>query len=154
MTGLEFEVFAAPAPQGSKRAFVRGGRANIVEVSKKVGPWRDSVVAACRQALLDSGNGMITGPVAVGIQFWMPRPANRPKTMRVFPTTPPDIDKLVRSTLDALVNAGAIEDDSFVVNLFTSKRYSVSEALAKIHRVGDRPPGALIEILPVHLDAA
>lgn len=39
-------------------------------------------------------------------------------------TKKPDIDNLAKAVLDALVKAGAIEDDRFVVRLLTMKTYS------------------------------
>ena len=47
----------------------------------------------------------------------------------------PDIDKLLRSTLDALGEAGLWADDSQVVHVQSSKDYA-----------DDRPPGALIKV--------
>jgi crossover junction endodeoxyribonuclease RusA len=38
-----------------------------------------------------------------------------------WPDKRPDLDKLQRSTLDALVSAGAIEDDGRVVILYAEK---------------------------------
>jgi crossover junction endodeoxyribonuclease RusA len=42
------------------------------------------------------------------------------------PSTPaarPDLDKLLRSTLDALVDAGALADDALVVEVNAAKTY-------------------------------
>ena len=54
-------------------------------------------------------------PVGVMITFYMPRPASDKK--RVWAYTKPDVDKLVRSTLDSLTEAGVLIDDSRVVSL-------------------------------------
>lgn len=40
------------------------------------------------------------------------------------PGVKPDLDKLVRSTLDGLVAGGALEDDARIVGLVASKRYA------------------------------
>ena len=56
--GVAFVVHGTPAPQGSKRAFVVGNRARVVEDSKKSAPWRDSVAAAAIEAM----DGAVTLP--------------------------------------------------------------------------------------------
>ena len=92
-------VYGVPAPQGSKR-HVGGGR--MIESSKKVGPWRKAVVDACVKQNL--GPYAIEGPVAVYIVFTLHRPkAAKPLA---YPDKRPDLDKLIRSTFDALTTAG------------------------------------------------
>jgi Holliday junction resolvase RusA-like endonuclease len=110
---LEIKVIGIPGPQGSKR-HVGGGR--LVESSKKVKPWREAVVWAAIEA-----GGKIAGPVGVEIVFTLPKPKSAPKTRRTWPDRKPDIDKLVRSTFDALKTAGTYEDDARVVYLTTMK---------------------------------
>lgn len=132
MTGdlLDVQVHGTPAPQGSKR-HVGGGR--MVESSARVQPWREAVKAA----ILLSNHGPllpVSGPVAVTILFSLQRPSShygagrnrdvvRPSAP-VHPTTKPDIDKLIRSTLDALGEVGTYRDDSQVVTLTTQKLYA------------------------------
>ncbi|NBQ37506.1 MAG: RusA family crossover junction endodeoxyribonuclease [Synechococcus sp.] len=125
-----FRVYGTPAPQGSKSAFVRGGRAVLVEQSKKVKPWR----AAVRDAAVQAGLTPTVEPVAARITFVMPRPkahfgskAGQPylkPSAPVFVTTTPDLDKLIRSTLDGLTESGVIGDDRQVVVLHSQKRYA------------------------------
>jgi len=81
---------------------------------------------------------MIKGPVYIGITFTLPRPKSAPKR-RIYPDGKPDLDKLCRSTWDALAQAGAIEDDSRVVRSSLKKLY-VGHADALPH------PGAVIFI--------
>jgi crossover junction endodeoxyribonuclease RusA len=105
---------AEPAPQGSKRHV---GNGRMIEASKKVGPWRAAVAVAVSESLMPT----IDTPVDVEVMFFLPR--GRTVT-RELPSTPPDIDKLCRSTLDGLVQGGALADDSLVVNLDAKKRYA------------------------------
>ena len=115
---VTFSVEGLPAPQGSKR-HVGGGR--MVESSKKVGPWRADVELAARRAMI----GTFTGPVAVTITFLMPMPKSRPARVRAAGTAwssvRPDIDKLARSTLDALTASTIISDDARVARLRVEK---------------------------------
>jgi len=139
MLSLGFDVFGQPAPQGSVRAFVQGGRAVVTSDNKKLRPWRDSVAWAAREALGKHRERLafpLTGPVALRIEFWLHRPKNRSKTVDVLPMVPPDLDKLARAVGDSLVNAGVIMDDSLIVDIRMTKRYAVSPALPKIYVYG------------------
>lgn len=110
---IEFVVYGMPAPQGSKR-HVGGGR--MVESSKAVKPWREAVKYASLQALADAGHPPpLDGPLRAWIVFTLPKPGSAPKRTRTWPCRKPDLDKLLRSTLDALTDAGLIADDARLV---------------------------------------
>ena len=133
---VHIDVLGFPAPQGSKRHV---GRGILVESSTKVGPWREAVVAAATNQ--GAANLRLDGPVKLDVSFYLPRPkAHYRANGELRPTAPfvqsntPDIDKLLRSTLDALVQAAVIADDARVQELEARKLYATSE----------RAPGALI----------
>lgn len=141
---LAFDVLGTPTPQGSKTAYVRGGRAMLVEsAGEKLRTWREDVKHAALDAL--AGSEPMRGPIGLHVHFWLPRPRSHYRTGRnahllrdgapTFPAGRPDIDKLLRGTLDALGTAGVWSDDAQVVTVRTRKRYAV-----------DRPPGAGIEV--------
>lgn len=117
-----FEVVGTPAPQGSKRHV---GNGVMVESSKAVRPWRDSVAAEAMAARTASGHQTYDGPVAVDLVFRVKMPASRPKLVRAvgvaWRTTRPDLDKLIRSTLDALGAAGVYSDDAKVAQITAQK---------------------------------
>jgi len=72
-----------------------------------VKPWRQDVIVSALDAIEDLGHWqVISGPVHVVVEFFLPRPKGQPKTRRTVPTTTPDLDKLVRATGDALKTAG------------------------------------------------
>ena len=131
---VTFEVHGIPAPQGSKRHI---GNGRMVESSRKVGPWRALVEVAARQAMTEP----FTGPVAVTLTFHMPMPKSRPARVRAAGTAwssvRPDIDKLARSTLDALTASGIIDDDARVARLHATKLESTtfSGAIITISRL-------------------
>ncbi len=119
-------VYGEPAPQGSKRAFVIKGtnRAVVTEVSNKVKPWRIAVEQAVILAYPPGTRKdpiLVRGAVSVVIDFVLPKPKSAKKDAK--PAVSPDIDKLARSTLDALKTSGVFEDDGRVVDLAVSKRY-------------------------------
>lgn len=128
-----------PAPQGSKRLL---GRGVMVESSKAVAPWRADVRDAVH------GHERFDGPVFVHLEFVLPRPKSHYRTGRnahllretapPCPAGKPDLDKLVRAVLDAVGSAGAWRDDSQVVRLQTTKRYTT----------GDEDSGVRILIRP------
>jgi len=133
-------VVGLPAPQGSKKGFYnkKTKRVQMVESSSKVKPWREavkwSVLEDSENPVPKPGLEPFAGGVSVTLVFYLPRPRGhyrtgvnsdrlRPSAPR-FPSTRPDIDKLARSTLDGLKDAGLYEDDSRVVDLTLRKRYA------------------------------
>jgi len=145
-------VLGIPAPQGSKRHV---GNGILVESSKKVRPWRDAVRSTA--ALARPGLAPLDGPLRVSMCFTFLRPRSHYRTGRNAdllrdgaPTAPqgtPDLSKLVRSTEDALTDAGVWVDDARVVALNACKVYAneYPDALSK--------PGAVIRVWTAVTDA-
>jgi crossover junction endodeoxyribonuclease RusA len=127
MTDISFFVAGVPAPQGSKRHV---GNGRMVESSKKVAPWRYAVIQKVQE--LDLVHGLI-GPLEVTASFLLPAPK---AFKREWPSVRPDLDKLLRSTFDALTMSGLWIDDSQVIALMANKRYAL----------GEMETGALIRI--------
>ena len=127
---MKIRVNGIPAPQGSKR-HVGGGR--MVEASRAVGPWREAVRTETQRDAGGEG-GLYRGPVQVHIEFFLPRPKTAPKS-RTRPDKRPDLDKLVRATLDGLVMGGAFADDAQVVSLMADKYFAddINPRGARIH---------------------
>lgn len=122
-------VAGQPAPQGSKRHV---GNGVMVESSKAVKPWRESI----RHALLDEhGQPRVTfdGAVVVELRFVMRRPASTPKRRTPPAVKRPDIDKLARAVLDAIGSAGVWRDDSQVTQLAAMKRIADLEETPGLH---------------------
>lgn len=121
------------APQGSKKHL---GKGVLVESSKQVRPWRESV----RWHLLDTWHTeQLDGPVAVDLMFVLKRPASTPKRRTPAAVKKPDLDKLARAVLDAIGSAGVWRDDAQVVALVSGKRLA---------QLGEAP-GCQITIYPV-----
>jgi Holliday junction resolvase RusA-like endonuclease len=121
VTELNFTVIGTPAPQGSKRHV---GRGVMIESSAKVKPWREAVKWAALEAGTRSmGWEPLTGPLLVSLSFVLPKPASAPKTRRTWPAKRPDLDKLIRSTFDALGEAGVWVDDAQVIRVLARKSY-------------------------------
>lgn len=136
-----FDVLGTPAPKGSSRAFVnkKTGRAFVApggakSTEVKIASWN----VAVREAALDVIGEVVVPPfvdvaLAVTIVFHVARPKghwgkgkNAGKLMPSAPARPatkPDIDKLARTTLDALTGA-VFDDDSRIADLALSKRWA------------------------------
>jgi crossover junction endodeoxyribonuclease RusA len=127
----------APAPQGSKRAL---GNGRMIESSKNVNPWRMLVA----EAALATKAPLIKAPVRLSIVFLFLRPKGHYGRKGLKPSAPayhhtrPDVDKLQRSTFDALTGT-LIHDDSLIVGCTAEKRYCV----------GEEKPGAIITLIPL-----
>lgn len=134
MASLTFEVIGTPAPQGSKRHV---GNGIMVESSAKVKPWRHDVALAATAAAEGTGWTAPDGPLSIRVRFLLRRPTGHYGTGKnadrlrasapLWPGVKPDLDKLVRSTLDALTTSGVIGDDSRVVRLTASKDYAAKD---------------------------
>lgn len=137
---IRFRVYGEPVPQGSMKAFrKKGGPGTIVTHNNeaKLRPWREAVAAEAREWRKANPGNPLDEPVAVALTFYVTRPTSLPK-WRWLPWTGRDIDKQVRSVLDAL-KAVVIRDDSRVVDLAASKRFA-GMGLA------DDAPGVVVEV--------
>lgn len=117
---LDFFVEGTPVPQGSKNAYVRGGRAVLVDANPRLKAWRAQVRAAAEAAVEDAGWETLDEPCRVHLGFTMPAP-KRPRWD--VPAVKPDLDKLTRAVFDALTDAGVWKDDSRVVSMEVTKKY-------------------------------
>jgi crossover junction endodeoxyribonuclease RusA len=131
---LSFTVYGIPIPQGSLKAFMPRGRRFPVVTSDnlRTRPWKHMVGAAAREALRDSPP--LEGPVAIDIEFYLPRPTSAPKRV-VYPVKKPDLDKLVRAILDACTDAGVWKDDAQVIGASAIKAFA--EGNVPVLRLGD-----------------
>lgn len=158
---LAVHVVGTPKPQGSKRGFVvpgkAGGKARAVVVDTAKAPlkdWRGAVTVKVQNEIIraraaESGLDPevdtiawepLRGPLAVRLVFALPRPASAPKTRRVWPSgRVGDVDKLARSVLDSLTDAGVWHDDAQVVDLQVVKDYPGPD-------IGQHVPGVRITV--------
>ena len=117
-----------PAPQGSKRHV---GRGIMVEQSTNLKPWREAV----RQEALKAGASITLGPVFLRLTFRFARPKSHfnakgllKSTAPKHVITKPDIDKIQRSTLDAMTGV-LFKDDSQVCRVVAMKSYCMEGEL-------------------------
>lgn len=131
------DVDGTPAPKGSNRAMVRGGRAVFVPGGSKVNQaalksWDVAVRDAAREIAGSRTEPSFIGvPLAVAITFRLARPGGHWSKRHggLLPSAPqhpgvkPDVDKLARSTLDSLSGL-VFDDDARIVRLTVEKVYA------------------------------
>jgi crossover junction endodeoxyribonuclease RusA len=117
-----FQLFVAgdPRPQGSKKAFNRGGRIVLVEANKDLPAWRETMRKAFELKFMELDSRFETA-ISISLTFWLKRPKS---VKRQYATGTYDIDKLTRSCLDSLQSAGVIANDNLVVDLTARKNYA------------------------------
>jgi Holliday junction resolvase RusA-like endonuclease len=109
---IAFKVEGKPIQQGSMRAF---NNRIVHNKSVELMAWRSLV----GQAAVRAGCTPIDGAITITLRFRY----ERPKTVsRRLPTVPPDLDKQIRSILDALTGVAYV-DDSQVVSITATKEY-------------------------------
>ncbi len=147
-------VYGQPAPQGSKRNV---GNGVMIEMSKRVKPWRADVKAAALEVVEATPQrpALLDGPLAASIVFTMrEQPASRPswwpkgvrwsKALRWRPASTPDLSKLLRATEDALTGVIWTDDARVVEYTRLAKYYAGHPATDVLDR-----PGAVIRVWPL-----
>jgi Holliday junction resolvase RusA-like endonuclease len=141
---MMIQAYGDPVPQGSKKYL---GNTKVLhrpimvdQNAKGLATWRSDIVGAVRRYMEDNPDFCrFESAVVARMVFSFQRPRSSPQKKRPFMTVEPDLDKLARGVGDALQVAGAIANDSLIVD-FTR--------LAKVY-CGEDPealeiPGCLI----------
>ena len=121
MPYMQLTVEGNPVPQGS---FRHVGNGRIISANPKLNAWRQTIAD---QIGLQTPVRLIDGSIRVDLVFTLERPKSVSRGVRERPTVKPDLDKLVRATLDAISlerYVQLIKDDSQVTDLHAAKRYS------------------------------
>lgn len=117
----EFFVEGKPVPQGSMSGFVSATTGRIVMPQKPaVRAWRGLIAAAAKSATRNR-KVMMGGPKRVVLTFYLEPPKKPPHERPIGRVG--DLDKLVRSCLDALTGV-LFDDDSQVCEIAAYKAYS------------------------------
>lgn len=137
---ITFSVIGRPAAQGSKRYL---GNGVMVESSRYVHPWRADVKMAAMGATPLHWDKEASFSLTITFLFVRPKGHHGSKGLKPSAPAAPsgrvgDLDKLLRSTLDAMTGI-VFADDCQVVTLYAAKRYALP---------GEQP-GALITAIPL-----
>jgi crossover junction endodeoxyribonuclease RusA len=129
-----------PRPQGSHKHV---GHGILIDSSPDLKAWRTLVAWKVWEAAKASGYAPHTGPHAVEARFVMPAPKrDHGRLARLdgsaWHLRRPDLDKLARGILDALVEAAVLCDDGLVSELVAHKVLSGTS--------GDPEPGVWVTV--------
>ena len=130
----EFDVLGLPAPKGSHSGVRRGDRIVVLDGSSsasraKLAAWEGAVRGAARSWMASTDHQVSPWEkdtaLAVHIIFRLPAPKRTPR--ETLQARLPDLDKLERSTHDALKKSGLIHDDSRIAISYTAKRWTLGD---------------------------
>ena len=113
---IEFVIYGSPVPQGRPKFYRRGNHVGVYDPAKSK-DWKSEV----RWQAIEQKAKIHDGPLSLSLRFVLPRPKSLPKKVEHH-TKRPDVDNLVKGTLDALKGLCYI-DDAQVVILVASKHY-------------------------------
>ncbi len=137
---IEFVVYGKPAQMGSKKAFVRGGRAIITDDnSEKRKQWANAVSSVAAEVM--RGRDLISSPVQLRAMFYFRRPNCHYGTGRNATTLKgsapelhsqtPDLDKLIRCLGDALTGI-VFRDDALIWSMVISRHWTEKQERAEV----------------------
>ena len=122
-------IHGKPAPQPRVRAYRRGEHAGVYTPST-ADAWKEQVMLA---AGLYRGQ-FTTGPLRLEVEFFLPR--SKAHKHDDYVAVKPDLDNLLKSTMDALSDVGIWHDDAQVAAIVSTKRYeSANQAIGAIIRL-------------------
>ena len=133
---LAVRVYGTPRPQGSLKLFRAKNGHEVAKYSDATYEWRRIVTAAVRDAVGELEP--VAGALVLHARFDLPRPRGHSGTGRnagalrasapCWPTSAPDLDKLLRLIDDAITDAGVVWlDDAQVVEIRARKVYVTTE---------------------------
>lgn len=138
MTELRIRAFGRPAPQGSHEV---GANGHVMHASPYLAAWRQQVKIAVFEAYRAAGLGAAdlplypSGAVHVRAMTLIVDDAQCRAAGTDEPVGRPDLDKLLRATIDGLGDARLFVDDAQVLKVYE---------LSKTRSSPGMPPGALI----------
>jgi Holliday junction resolvase RusA-like endonuclease len=119
MREIRFTAVGEAKAQGSTESrYIPSLKRAISHEKRPVLDWRRTIAWSASRELED-GFTLFDGPLILEATFFRPRPKSWKKS-RHYPTSAPDLDKLVRAVGDAL--KGVIyRDDSQIVGIYARK---------------------------------
>lgn len=135
MDQIKFTVYARPEPQGSTKGFLLKGkwgqkdRVILTSANKKLKPYRQELTNTAMVTLSDTGTQRPMAakqiPISITLDFYFEKPTSVSKK-RSHISVKPDLDKICRSTIDALTGI-IYQDDAQIVELSARKHYGLPE---------------------------
>jgi Holliday junction resolvase RusA-like endonuclease len=138
---IAFTVYGKPEPAGSKRAFVKGGRAIVTDDNPNSRSWKQEVRSKAAEVMFAHNPTLelFDGALSLDLRFYLKRPQSHFGTGRNagvlkdsaprFHTTRPDSTKLTRAVEDALTGI-VWRDDAQVSTQVIAKLYGEPERVS------------------------
>lgn len=108
-------IHGTPKAQPRVKVYRRGAHVGVY-TPNTADAWKAQVIIAA-----SAYHQQFDEPVILEAEFYLPRPKSRRDD--IYCSTKPDIDNLLKSTMDALSQAGIWRDDAQVAAVVASKRY-------------------------------
>jgi Holliday junction resolvase RusA-like endonuclease len=131
---MNLSFFAAGIPKAQPRvkAFVRGGHAGVY-TPDSAESWKQAVR---QEAVANAPESLITGPIRLQFDFFMPRPKAHldkhgvPKAKSpVWHCKKPDLDNLIKAVTDAITDTQRVWiDDSQIYQITAVKTYALQQS--------------------------
>jgi Holliday junction resolvase RusA-like endonuclease len=127
---LSFFVAGIPKAQPRVKAFVRGGHAGVY-TPDSAEIWKQEVR---RQAIANAPESILTVPIRIELDFFLPRPkahldkhgVPKPKSP-VWHCKKPDLDNLIKAVTDAITDTQRVWlDDSQICEITATKTYALN----------------------------
>ena len=142
---IQFVVFGKPAQMGSKKAFIRGGRAILTDDnSAKRKSWANAVSARAGEVM--RGRDLIMKPVKIKAAFYFRRPQSHYGTGKnaailkaaapSIHAQTPDLDKLIRCLEDALTGI-VYRDDALIWQMSLSRHWTEKQERCEVEVICD-----------------
>lgn len=132
LNSISVTIPGIPAPQPRTKAYLRGTKVGVFTPGT-ANAWKKAVV----ENVLDTAAGSQfeeTDALVLVADFYLPRPKNHYNTRRaVKPAAPrahkgkPDLDNLLKSTMDAIVDSGLVPDDRQFISITAMKHWTEGE---------------------------
>ena len=127
---IDFFVAGIPKAQPRVKAFVRGGHAGVY-TPDSAESWKQAVR---QQATANALESLMSHPVRVSLDFFLPRPKTHLKrdgsvkeNQPIWHCKKPDLDNLIKAVTDAITDTQRIWlDDSQICEITATKTYAIN----------------------------
>jgi Holliday junction resolvase RusA-like endonuclease len=129
---IDFFVSGVPKAQPRVKAFVRGGHAGVY-TPDSAESWKQAVR---QQAAANAPESLVTAPIRVELDFFLPRPKSHHKRdgslkadQPIWHCKKPDLDNLIKAVTDAITDTQRIWlDDSQICEISATKTYALYQS--------------------------
>lgn len=127
---IDFFVAGIPKAQPRVKAFRRGNHAGVY-TPDSAESWKQAVR---QQAVANAPESLVTAPILVSLDFFLPRPKthyNRDGSLKenqpIWHCKKPDLDNLIKAVMDAITDTQRIWlDDSQIYAVIAFKNYTLN----------------------------